>query len=74
VVLHHPKDAEDVMVIADYENVDLNVYIGDLHRIVKDESESFANRLWAEGMLRKFRKGELAREDFLLICARLDRI
>lgn len=57
-----------------YDNPDVNVYLQDLRRITKDDTESFQNQKWARGILTKFIKSELKREDFLLLCRRLDEI
>lgn len=57
-----------------YDNPDVNVYLQDLRRITKDDSETYQNQQWARGILTKFIKSELKREDFLLVCRRLDQI
>lgn len=57
-----------------YDNPDLLVYLQDLKRLVRDDSERYEDRKWAEGIIRKFKENEYRREDFILICGRLDRI
>lgn len=57
-----------------YDNPDLNVYVGDLHSLMKDEQADTRDKSWAKGIITQLVNGNLAREDFLLVCRRLDNI
>jgi hypothetical protein len=58
----------------DYDNPDLLVYLQDLHMIRKDDSESYENRVWAREIIKRFKRNEYGREEFLSVCRYLDKI